>query len=836
LLYERAMRNLCGWIFLLALPACEGIPGVAGPTGPAGPAGDNGANGAGGDAGASGPTGAPGCNAAASGVGLVGQLTVEPPANGSYYAQGELITAVIRITDGCAQVIPVANLGTASLYLSGPREGALTKTASKLLNAVTNRSAADRQHHFINLKAPSFADTTQHNLTTAADGTISFTSAPVSDEPAGTYTMGLWLKSTDDKDQTFPLVELQIGTATREVFATGELGQATCFDCHKGPMSGKTYLAHAFPGFSPMGNFSLDSTPIGTCKLCHNLDGYSLNPAVRKIHGAHRGANMTSPGVAHPEYGLGTDTTLAEFTDVEFPSMPDHEKDCAKCHTDDRWKTAPSRLACGTCHDNVFFDTGTLNPPRTFGTPKTGPCATANDCLSFGNLVTCDTADGGICVRTTHPAQSDDAQCATCHTADASGIAAIPTVHEVTQRTRIRGLQMVNVTLTGASGAMGSFQIGDPLGLTFQLKDAAGNLVTDLKTNANLSGTVIVSGPTDDRQRIYAGTSMKTAGTLTFDAGTSTYSYTLPGTIPGTALPPLNTVGVAGRATTAGTYTMWAYINESLLAGAVRDAANAVVDFDLGTTAAIQPRQVISDASCNSCHVTVQAHGGSRQKVGSACSVCHTPGAVDRTNDGKAKGIACTTDAQCPGFAAGWEQCKDTNNDGVADACIIGPADPTPGQPIDFRAMIHEIHYARVRGGYAERNNLVSPGDLVIVGFNNTPNDFNDILFPQDIRNCTKCHSDAGGTCSASKPCGVGQRCTGGTCQNVAWLQPSATVCLSCHDEDSVFGHAALQTWMSPDGPVETCETCHGEGAAFSVDKVHNISNPYVPPYPRTKE
>jgi len=35
---------------------------------------------------------------------------------------------------------------------------------------------------------------------------------------------------------------------------------------------------------------------------------------------------------------------------------------------------------------------------------------------------------------------------------------------------------------------------------------------------------------------------------------------------------------------------------------------------------------------------------------------------------------------------------------------------------------------------------------------------------------------------------------------------------------------------------VVTCKVCHGSGAEFAPDKVHNISNPYKPPYPREPE
>lgn len=77
----------------------------------------------------------------------------------------------------------------------------------------------------------------------------------------------------------------------------------------------------------------------------------------------------------------------------------------------------------------------------------------------------------------------------------------------------------------------------------------------------------------------------------------------------------------------------------------------------------------------------------------------------------------------------------------------------------------------------------------------------------------------------------------GGSCVNQAWMTPSTRVCTSCHDEDTVFGHAALNTWTDPSGAVvETCSTCHGADADFAVARVHQIAAPYVPPYQREKE
>jgi hypothetical protein len=295
----------------------------------------------------------------------------------------------------------------------------------------------------------------------------------------------------------------------------------------------------------------------------------------------------------------------------------------------------------------------------------------------------------------------------------------------------------------------------------------------------------------------------------------------LPSPLPGPTPPP-------ARATTPGTYTVWLWIFDTLTVNgsSFRVTANAVQDFQLGAAGPVRPRQVITTAACNACHVDIQAHGGSRAGDATVCSNCHTAGSVDRTVG--SKGLSCTSDASCPGNAAGWEAC-----DTVSKKCVVA-VDPTPNQSIDFSVMVHNLHFARLREGYAERNN-VNAGKLQYVGFNNGLNDFSDGLLPQDVRNCTKCHADTGAVCSASAPCGIGQECRSGKCVNRAWVQPSARVCLSCHDTADANGHAALNTWQSSSGPVETCGVCHGESGEFAVEKVHDVWSPFVPPYAREK-
>ena len=127
-----------------------------------------------------------------------------------------------------------------------------------------------------------------------------------------------------------------------------------------------------------------------------------------------------------------------------------------------------------------------------------------------------------------------------------------------------------------------------------------------------------------------------------------------------------------------------------------------------------------------------------------------------------------------------------------------------PAVPLAWR--VHSVHFGR----YLERPEETYAGD---------PNAFNKVIFPQDVSNCVKCHDPKG---------------------SPAWKQnPSRLACLACHDTDKARIHARLNTFdPTPADPyggdeVETCTICHGADREFSPDKVHNISNPYKPPYPR---
>ncbi len=168
-------------------------------------------------------------------------------------------------------------------------------------------------------------------------------------------------------------------------------------------------------------------------------------------------------------------------------------------------------------------------------------------------------------------------------------------------------------------------------------------------------------------------------------------------------------------------------------------------------------REVVSDYTCESCHVNISFHGGNRKSV-QYCNTCHMPEAVDRLDLGG-------------------------------------------NESIHQKWMIHKIH----RGADLENGYVVirSRGTF----------DFSDIHFSGDLRNCTKCHEGD----SYQVPSADGLLATNTLSAQFTPMQPVSAACMSCHDGDAAAAHAYTNTAFFGEG----CGACHGVGAAYSVDKVH---------------
>ena len=161
-------------------------------------------------------------------------------------------------------------------------------------------------------------------------------------------------------------------------------------------------------------------------------------------------------------------------------------------------------------------------------------------------------------------------------------------------------------------------------------------------------------------------------------------------------------------------------------------------------------REVVATATCNGCHADLTAHA---TRVDTRlCVTCHNPG-----------------------------------------SSVAG----TPNTTIDFKVMVHRIHYNN--GGAALPS--VQAGVPYTIG----NRDFSAVTFTQDVRNCTRCHDGTPGAANA-------------TPQGDRWkTQPSLQACGSCHD-NVYFGSAPdptrpYQTKAHPGGVVVdngACVLCHG--------------------------
>jgi OmcA/MtrC family decaheme c-type cytochrome len=119
-----------------------------------------------------------------------------------------------------------------------------------------------------------------------------------------------------------------------------------------------------------------------------------------------------------------------------------------------------------------------------------------------------------------------------------------------------------------------------------------------------------------------------------------------------------------------------------------------------------------------------------------------------------------------------------------------------------MKYMIHKIHTG-------EELAL----DYTVYGFGSTPINFNEVLYPGDLRNCESCH--VAGSYDVPLPEG-----TLPTVTQRDWytpMQPAAAACISCHGSVDAAAHAYTNT--APFG--EACASCHGSEREFAVTKVH---------------
>jgi OmcA/MtrC family decaheme c-type cytochrome len=497
--------------------------------------------------------------------------------NSAQIAADGTITAVYTITD--PQGLPLDSSGVTT-----PGTVSLSFVAAVLPNdqdhytSYTTRTAAGTV-----LGSTQQAGADSGGISTpAAHGQYQYTfhtRAPSSIDPTATHTIGIYGSrnltifnlGTNYASATFNFVPNGAAiTRTHDVIKT-----TSCNACHD------QLSAH---GGSRRG--------IELCVLCHTPQTSDPNTGATMdakvlFHKIHMGENLPSVQAGTPYIPAINQFGKFDFSKVAYPADPGDPRRCETCHSQTTgaahataYLTNPTRVACGSCHDDVNFANGDNHPG--------GP-------------------------------QLDDTLCATCHIPqgeidfDASIIGA----HVAPTSSSLLSGLVVNITNI-ANGTAGSKPV-----VSFTVQDGSANPVP-LSKLASISFTM--AGPTSDYGYTTFGNAT-TPGYVTESAAqascdtSSNCTYTFTRSVPANA---------------TGTYAIGveARRSETVLAGTDKQQAiqygakNQVKYFSVDGSPVAPRRAVVAVSNCNQCHVALSLHGALRNNT-EYCVLCHNPSNTD---------------------------------------------------------------------------------------------------------------------------------------------------------------------------------------------------------------
>lgn len=268
------------------------------------------------------------------------------------------------------------------------------------------------------------------------------------------------------------------------------------------------------------------------------------------------------------------------------------------------------------------------------------------------------------------------------------------------------------------------------------------------------------------------------------------------------------TIQLSGNAPCTGTNTPTG-ANSGVTAVPLKNPLNVVYDFIPATGSAVAPtdatvaqRLIVDRLSCNECHAklggipgteSASFHGGSRYDP-KYCVVCHT----DQRKYGRTN--VASTGSPSTGFAFPPITYDASGNitsapTYIADGVTVG----------DFPVLIHRVH----KGEELIKQNYNFAGVLL-----------NETMFPQDLRNCTKCHDN---TAPKVAP-------QANNFQNA----PSRLACGACHDGIDYATGTGITNHGKPIGHIggiqtddSRCALCHDP---VSIKTVYHV--PVTPPNP----
>ena len=591
---------------------------------------------------------------------------------------------------------------------------------------------------------------------------------------------------------------------------------------------------------------SAGSFPAGSSTYV--ADGTTVGDLPVLVHKIHLGKEL-----AKKNYNFGG--VLLNET-----RYPQDIRNCTKCHNGsdsaahktlqgDNWKTAPSRLACGACHDGINFATG-----------KGVTLADAAQGLTsseFGHI-------GG--------ARADDNLCNVCHTPAGIAVSHIPVTPPNLQNSLLVAGGNNNTAAAWIAGNTKNVPTGAVI-VAYDIKSVAVDATTRrpsivfrmtqngvalafnspaLKAEmwdnfvGSPSAYIVYSLPQDGiaapadfnasasgyLRNIWNGKATGTsAGTLTGPDANGYYVVTLTGvTIPVnavmvtggigytyglTATQPLTQTNVAGYKVSASP------IVPSLLTGGL---IVAVQDVSMVATGYTGRRQIVVDSKCDNCHeqlgvFTAESFHAGQRNDGSTCAWCHNPA---RTSSGWSADsssfvhaihasskrtkpftwhAATTTESFANvGYPGILSNCETCHLPGTYDFSASTSASALPNR----------LYRTVATGKY---NGTATATALSVFS-----------LSPYVVKDNV---TDYGAGFSVNAATGLATQAAATTLVN----SPIAGACFSCHDSDVAKAHmqsnggalyAPRSAALRPDGSqAEACMLCHAAGKVADIKARH---------------
>ncbi len=550
--------------------------------------------------------------------------------------------------------------------------------------------------------------------------------------------------------------------ATTGIFSREIVGTAKCDVCHE------QLAAHGDGRFG-----------VRTCVICHNpgttdQDSGNTVDFTTMIHKIHAGAVLPSV-VAGGTYTLyGRRESVHDYT---LNQLPTDVRKCTICHDDGdpalpeggNFLTAPSREACGACHDDVNFATGAGH--------------------GLANLAAANT------------------DCTLCHSAGGF-VGPVDESHALLALDAVSQFEFNILNITNTTP-------GDNPTVTFSISNPSNmDALYDIQTDAPF-------------------TQGMGASRIAIDIGWDTTDFTNEGSqsamaSSGTPAQPLSLNPLFGGATEVGTTNTFTLTSARPIpvtasgTGIVAIEGHPAIDadgdgtvdripvpnasmfFEITDGAAVPRRRIVDIAKCNNCHAPLSLHGNNRTDNIEVCATCHNANATDinrRTGAGvTAANAPDGKDEEPVDFKYMIHAIHAADVRESVGPVYYGFASPPALPPaIDFSHVVFPGKIANCESCHLEDTYYGADADALATTIDtgaDRSTAYDDINITPTAAACASCHDTSLAQLHMEQ--------NGG-----AW--------------DVVQDQSGLLNSMSRGVVAESCAVCHGPGRIADVEAVHGF-------------